>query len=158
MLRTDLNTASAYTSYSKSANTPMEKSMYLRIANGHMKFLFAKVLEGEEVTLPSRLGTMFITGTKKKLKFDINGVPLLPPNWGKTKELWKRNPEAKLNRKLVYCINEETDGVVYKLHWSKNRVYIENKTLYSLRITRDNKRAIHKKIKAGQEYFIKTLN
>lgn len=158
MLKTDQNTASAYSSYYKSTDTPVDKSMYLKIANLYMKFLFAKVLDGEEVTLPSRLGSMFITGTKKKLKFDVNGVPLLPPNWGKTKELWDRNPEAKLNKKLVYCINEETDGIVYKLHWSKNRVYIENKSLYSLRITRDNKRAIHKRIKAGQEYIVKSLN
>jgi len=158
MLKTELNIASAYSSYYKSTDTPVTKSEYLKIANGYMKFLFAKVLKGEEVSLPSRLGSMFVTGVKKKLRFDINGVPLLPPNWGKTKQLWDRNPEAKLNKKLVYCTNEETDGITYKLHWSKNKVFIENKSLYSLRITRGNKRAIHNSIKAGQEYFIKSLN
>jgi hypothetical protein len=157
MLRTDKNTASTYLNYHKSVNTPIEKKEYLKITNLYMKFLFDKVLAGNEVILPSRLGSLFITGTKKKLKFDADGIPMLPPNWGETKKLWDRDPEAKLNKKLVYCLNEETNGVVYKLHWSKNRVFVENKSFYSLRITRANKRAIHKSITQGVEYIIKTL-
>ena len=121
-----------------------------------MEFLIKKVLEGEEVTLPARLGTLFIQGVKKNLKFNKDGVPLLPPDWSKTKKLWDNNPEAKINKKLVYCLNEETDGVVYKLHWSKNRVPIENKLYYNFILTRANKRAIHNNIKQGKEYLIKS--
>ena len=121
-----------------------------------MEFLMNKVIEGEEVTLPAKLGTLFIQGTKKKLAFNKDGVPLLPPNWGETKKLWDRNPEAKANRKVVYCLNEETSGVVYKVLWSKNRVPIENKLYYNFILTRANKRAIHKRIKEGKEYIIKT--
>jgi len=115
-----------------------------------------KVREGEEVTMPARIGTLFIQGTKKNLKFNKDGVPLLPPNWAKTKELWERNPDAKATKKIVYCLNEETNGVVYKVNWSKNRVPIENKIYYNLILTRDNKRAIHQSIKQGKEYLIKS--
>jgi hypothetical protein len=90
------------------------------------------------------------------LKFNRDGIPLLPPNWAKTKELWDKNPEAKATKKIVYCLNEETDGVVYKLHWSKNRVPIENKLYYNFILTRANKRAIHQSIKQGKEYLIKS--
>jgi hypothetical protein len=50
----------------------------------------------------------------------------------------------------VYCTNEETDGIVYKYHWSKTRSPIENKTLYALRMTRD-KRAVNRTPKGSQK-------
>lgn len=156
MQKTDLNIRSSYKIYKNSVETPVEEKQYLEIATGYIEFLIQKVLEGEEVTIPARLGTLFIQGVKKKLVFNKNGVPLLPPNWAKTKELWERNPEAKATKKIVYCLNEETDGVVYKLHWSKNRVPIENKLYYNFILTRANKRAIHQKIKQKKEYLIKS--
>jgi len=156
MQKTDLNIRSSYKRYSEEMRTPVEGKEFISIANGYMEFLIQKVLEGEEVTMPARLGSLFIQGVKKKLKFNRDGVPLLPPNWAKTKELWDRNPEAKATKKIVYCLNEETDGVVYKLHWSKNRVPIENKLYYNFILTRANKRAIHQSIKQGKEYLIKS--
>jgi hypothetical protein len=156
MQKTDLNIRSSYKRYSKEVETPIEITDFISIANGYMEFLMQKVREGEEVTMPARVGTLFIQGTKKNLKFNKDGVPLLPPNWGETKKLWERNPDAKATKKIVYCLNEETNGVVYKVNWSKNRVPIENKIYYNLILTRDNKRAIHNKIKQGKEYLIKS--
>ena len=156
MQKTELNIRSSYKRYFKEVENPLDSKTYISIANKYMEFLIKKVLEGEEVTLPARLGTLFIQGVKKNLKFNKDGVPLLPPDWSKTKKLWDNNPEAKINKKLVYCLNEETDGVVYKLHWSKNRVPIENKLYYNFILTRANKRAIHNNIKQGKEYLIKS--
>ena len=156
MQKTDVNIRSSYKSYKKTVDTPVEEKQYLEIANGYMEFLIQKVLEGEEVTLPARLGTLFIQGVKKNLKFNKDGIPLLPPNWAATKKLWDSNPDAKATKKIVYCLNEETDGVVYKLHWSKNRVPIENKLYYNFILTRGNKRAINSSIKQGKEYLIKS--
>ena len=156
MQKTDVNIRSSYKTYKETVNTPIEEKQYLEIANGYMKFLIQKVLEGEEVTMPARLGTLFIQGVKKNLKFNKDGIPLLPPNWAATKKLWDSNPDAKATKKIVYCLNEETDGVVYKLHWSKNRVPIENKLYYNFILTRANKRAIHQQIIKGKEYLIKS--
>lgn len=156
MQKTDVNIRSSYKTYKETVDTPVEEKQYLEIANGYMEFLIQKVLEGEEVTMPARLGTLFIQGVKKNLKFNKDGIPLLPPNWAATKKLWDSNPDAKATKKIVYCLNEETDGVVYKLHWSKNRVPIENKLYYNFILTRANKRAIHQKIKQGKEYLIKS--
>jgi hypothetical protein len=156
MQKTNLNIRSSYKRYSKEMENPIELKTFIPIANGYMEFLMAKVISGEEVTLPAKLGTLFIQGVKKKLTFNKQGVPLLPPNWGETKKLWERNPDAKATKKIVYCLNEETNGVVYKLHWSKNRVPIENKLYYNFILTRENKRTIHKAIKQGKEYIIKT--
>jgi hypothetical protein len=156
MQKTELNIRSSYKLYKEKVETPINEKDYVNIANGYMQFLIQKVIEGEEITIPAKLGTMFIQGTKKSLKFNKDGVPLLPPNWAKTKQLWDSNPEAKQTKKIVYCLNEETDGVVYKLLWSKNRVPIENKLYYNFILTRANKRAIHQQIKQGKEYLIKS--
>lgn len=156
MQKTDINIRSSYKTYKETVSTPVEEKQYLEIANGYIEFLIQKVLEGEEVTMPARLGTLFIQGVKKNLKFNKDGIPLLPPNWAATKKLWDSNPDAKATKKIVYCLNEETDGVVYKLHWSKNRVPIENKLYYNFILTRSNKRAIHQQIKQGKEYIIKS--
>lgn len=156
MEKTNLNIRSSYKRYFREVESPLELKHFITIANGYMQFLMAKVIAGEEITMPAKLGTLFIQGVKKRLAFNRDGVPMLPPNWGETKKLWDKNPEAKATKKIVYCLNEETNGVVYKLHWSKNRVPIENKLYYNFILTRDNKRAIHKNIKQGKEYIIKT--
>lgn len=158
MQKTELNIRSSYKRYSQEKENTVDIKDFITIANGYMEFLMDKVIEGEEVTLPARLGTLRIQGTQKKLKFTKQGVPMLPPNWAETKKLWDKDPEAKATRKIVYCLNEETDGVVYRVQWSKNRVPIENKLMYSLVMTRNNKRNIHKKIKSGKEYIIKSIN
>lgn len=155
MQKTDLNIRSSFKRYFEEVKSPIEEKEFIIIANGYMEFLIQKVLEGEEITMPARLGTLFIQGVKKKLKFNKDGIPLLPPNWAATKKLWDNNPDAKATKKIVYCLNEDTNGVVYKLHWSKNRVPIENKLYYSFILTRANKRAIHQQIVQGKEYLIK---
>ena len=152
--KTELNTRNAIKTLTQEVDMPFETK--IRIANSYMEFLMGKVLDGEEVTLPAKTGTLQIRGTKKKLSFNEDGTPRLPPNWGATKKLWDRDPDAKAKRKVVYCLNEETNGVVYKAHWSKNAVSIENKMYYSLILTRANKRAINKRIKEGKEYLIKS--
>lgn len=155
MIKTESNTRDSYKLYLTLTKTPQDVKKYILIANAYMQFLIDKVIEGEEITLPARLGTLSIIGNKRKLRFSEEGKPILPPNWAKTKKLWDNNPKAKEEKKMVYCTNEETGGVVYKFLWSKNRVPIENKTLYALRMTRTNKRAVNSAIKRGKEYFIK---
>lgn len=127
---------------------------YLLITGEYNKFLVDKVLEGHEVTLPARLGVLRIQGKQQEVRFDEEGkIQGLAPDWVKTKELWDKNPEAKKRKQRVFHTNAETDNTRYKYFWSKVRVLIENKSLYSLRMTRGNKRAVHNMIKAGKKYL-----
>lgn len=155
MVKTEGNTRKSYALYKKTVEQPKDIKLYISIANGYMQFLSEKLIDGEEITLPARMGTLALVGSKKKLRFHEDGRPILPPNWQKTKKLWDNNPIAKQNKKLVYCTGEETNGVNYKFRWFKIRVAIENKTLYSIRMTRKNKRDASAAIKSGKEYFIK---
>jgi hypothetical protein len=156
MLKTDKNIRDSYREYKKSVDNPVDIKTYISIANNFNNFLMDKILDGFEVVLPARLGVMSIIGTKQKIKFDNNGDPILPPDWVKTKKLWEKNPEAKEKKQKVYHTNDHTNGVRYKLLWSKLRVLVENKNLYSFRLTRTHKRSInHKIVNEGKEYFVK---
>jgi hypothetical protein len=147
------NLRESYKLYKESVAAPIDIKTYLLLAADYNKFLIDKVLAGKEVTLPSRMGTLSILGKEQQIKFDEEGKLVgLAPDWVKTKILWESNPEAKEAKKLLYHTNAHTDNVRYKYLWSKKNVLVENKTLYSLRLTRANKRAVHKKIIEGAQY------
>lgn len=147
------NLRDSYKTYKETAENPTDIKTYLLVAAEYNKFLINKVLEGKEVTLPSRMGTLSIVGRHQKIRFDGEGKIIgAAPDWVKTKKLWEDNPQAKKEKKLLYHINAHTEGVRYKFLWSKKNVLVENKTLYSLRLTRTNKRAVHKKILEGAQY------
>lgn len=148
------NIRTSYKQYKKECDNTVDIKTYIDISTRYIKFLVDKIEEGYEVTLPSRLGTLKIVGTKQQIRFDKDGkVKGLSPNWPKTKELWNSNPEAKAKKQIVYNTNEHSSGIRYKYLWSKRRVIVTNKTLYSMKMTRENKRRIYRAIMAGKEYI-----
>lgn len=144
----------SYNLYKKEVKNPVNIKTYLKINAEFNKFMINKVLNGEKIALPERLGTLCIMGKKHNVKFDENGnVINLAPDWKETTKLWKKDKIAKEKKQLIYHTNDHTDNVRYKYLWSKTRVLVENKILYSLRLTRTNKRTLHKKIIEGKEYI-----
>lgn len=148
------NIRNSYKTYKESTENPVDFATYLNIAYLYVSFLMEKVLKGYEVTLPSNMGTLEIRGTKEKITIDENGeIKGLSPNWKKTFELWNSNPEAKEKKKLVYNTNEHSSNIRYRFVWRKSGSYTTNKTLYSLKISRANKRLLGELIKNGKEYY-----
>ena len=102
------------------------------------------------------MGTIYIVGRKPTIRFDEDGkVVGLAPDWVETKKLWDRDPEAKAKKQRVFHTNSHSDGYRFKWNWSKNNVLVENKTLYSLRLTRDNKRIVNSLIEKGVQFITK---
>jgi len=150
------NIRDSYKRYCRTTNNPVDLKVYTILTGDYNKFLIQKVLEGSEVTLPARMGTLTVVGRKQKVSYDENGkIRGLAPDWVKTKKLWDSNSEARKNKQLLYHLNSHTDNVRYKYLWSKLQVLAENKTLYALRLTRDNKRAVYNMIKQGKLYKTK---
>lgn len=147
------NIRDSYKLYRQSVENPVDVKIYILYANEYNKFLVEKVFNGDEVTLPMRSGTLSITGRKQKVSFDEDGkVKGLAPDWVKTKQLWDSNSHAKEKKTLLYHTNSHTDNTIYRFLWSKKRILTENKILYSLKMTRDNKRRVHNLIKEGKKY------
>ena len=135
------------------ASQPISKTDYVDICERYMKFLMNKIQEGHEVTLPQRLGFMKIVGKKESISFDEEGkIKGLSPNWKKTKELWDSCSPCKEKKQLIYNENTHSSNIRYKYFWSKKTSYVSNMSLYSLIISRSNKRAVYKNIMEGKEY------
>lgn len=149
------NLRDSYKHYKATAEqNKVDIKVYLSIVHLFMKFLISKVLDGYRVALPQNLGSLMIVGKKQNVRFDEDGKPKgLAPDWVKTKKLWDQNEEAKKEKKLVYHLNEHSDGIRYRYHWRKRGVFFKNGGLYSLRMTRENKRTLSKQIKQGGEFL-----
>lgn len=148
------NIRDSYKYYKKNSSAPVEINTYLAISMGFIKFLMSLVMSGDEVVLPAKLGVFRVNGKKQKIRFDDAGhVKGLSPNWARTKLLWKSSEEARLKKQLVYNTNEHSDSLRYKFLWSKRRSIVENKNLYTLTMTRANKRELAARIKSGQEFY-----
>lgn len=91
------------------------------------------IVSGEEITLPSRLGTLQIVKyIQKKRKIDFNQTKI---TFG---EYNKANPD---NKKLVYHTNRITKGFVPKIYWSKAmKANFRNKNKFFFKFTRPNMR------------------
>ena len=143
-----------YKDYKKDSKNPVSISVYTKIIAAYMKYLMLHVFEGETVHLPSKFGAIRIVGRKQNITFDEEGnVHGLTPNWRRTKELWDSDPEAKANKKLVYNTNENTNGIIYRFKWYKDLCTLRYKTIFSLIMTRENKRTLHKLITNEQKEY-----
>lgn len=141
-----------YKEYEKETMFPRERKVFMGTFHLFAKYIIGKAIEGEEVVL-HRMGSLRVIGKKQKIEIDENGkVKGLAPNWAKTKRLWETNEQAKLEKKVIYNTNEHSDGIRYRYNWIKKNLILKNKTLYSLRLSRENKRALYRAIKMGNDY------
>lgn len=147
------NIRNSYKTYKKISVSPVDIKIYILITTGFIKFFMQKVLEGDEIVLPARMGTFSVRGKKQKVTIENGNIKGLSPNWVRTKQLWEKSKDAKLRKQLVYNTNEHSDKLRYKFLWSKRRCLVENKNLYSLRLSRRNKRELASRIFQGQEYY-----
>jgi hypothetical protein len=143
------------TSY-KDCTVSISYTDYAKIVKGFMKFIMMKVFDGDTVELPARMGDLSIKGKKVTPRFDENGnIVNLAPDWVKTKQLWERDEESRINKTLVYHFNEHTGGVRYKICWNKGMSGAVNKLLYIFKPSRENKRKTWKSVTAGKEFYVK---
>jgi len=122
--------------------------------------------EGIEFKMPQRLGFMRIRKWKLKNYMNPDGTinkRKLPVDWKRTKELWKeiypnKTPEqlkAIPKKKVIYHLNEHTDGYRYRLYWSKKGSNAKNRKVYSLVFTFTNHRHLARVLKSNHkpEYY-----
>lgn len=133
---------------------PSEK-IYNSIVQGYLKFIVKKIFEGHDIRLGAKLGIVGIRGKKIKPTVDKNGkIRGIAPSWGKTFKLWNSDPVAKEKRQMIYCFNEHSDGIKYRIVWYKKSVIVKNKIYYGLTFTDDNRKMLWKLANEGKEYLV----
>lgn len=148
-----MNLRESYKHYQKHTEDYVSIKVYLQITLGFIQFLMRKICDGKDIKLPSELGILGVRGKKVKPRLDEQGnIVGLAPDWVGTKVLWDQNSEAKNQRQLLYHFNEHSAGFRYKVVWFKKGFKFKNKSVYSIKLSRANKRAISDLIKQGKEY------
>ena len=87
------------------------------------------LLKAKEFKIPYRLGSLRIL--KKEMNYSVGK--------NKLKIDWK---ETNKHKKVVYHLNDHTDGFNYRWLWSKKNAIVKNKSVYSFQATRTNKRRL----------------
>lgn len=119
----------------------VEYNTFRSIINDYFRYLRDEIIErGKEVRLPCRLGTLRIVKHK-------------PKQWN-NKSLRIDYGESKKHGKLLYHLNEHSDGFKYRFYWNKHNVIITNKIKYQLVMSRDNKRRLAQIIKNREHDYI----
>lgn len=104
-------------------------------------YIQEEVIEnGNEIKLPCNLGTISIR-KKRSEYWNGKGCSI---DYKATKE----------NNKLIYYINEHSDGYKFRLYWSKLKCNISNGMKYMLILSRSNKRRLAQIIKNKEQDYL----
>jgi len=129
------------------------EKVFLEILSLFFIFIKDLILKGRTVELPGDMGELCISGAKPRIKFDGEGRPKLPPDWGETRKLWKENPEAREQKKILFHFNDHTGYIRYKIFWKRKFIAnIDNLVYYSFMGARKFTREVAQNIFNGVEY------
>lgn len=138
-----------YRFYRRKADKPVDFHTFKRVWEAFVGEVITNIImRGKDFLMPS-LGTVGIRKQKVIVAMTPDGdidKRYLRPDWKATKELWKKDEEAKKNKQLVFHLNKHFNGYNCKWYWDKFTCDVINNTAYSLIMTRTNKRALAKAI------------
>nr|DAE86540.1 MAG TPA: hypothetical protein [Caudoviricetes sp.] len=151
----------SYTHYSKKiretpfAKQVFNKRVYTDVMKDFLAYLGDTLIETGKVVLPKKMGNIEIEGSPQKISYDEEGhLKGLSVDWKATRELWKEDEEAGKNKQYIYHLNENTNGIKYKIKWFKTKMFALNKAHYNFIMNRSIKRRVAAAIKGGKEYRI----
>lgn len=114
---------------------------YTEINNLFWKEISHNIIdEGRQFHMPFQMGDTYVD----KIKLDYNNR--LPINW----ELTTRTG------KVIYNLNEHSQGYKYEIKWNKKVCNFDNNYLFRLVYTRANKRLLAKNIKTKKTDYFET--
>lgn len=129
---------------SKYVLTDCQYLKIIRLINNQLR---TKLINGEDVLLPERMGRLELRKSIPTIKFENGKLKTtLPVNWNATLKLWYENPISKEKKQLVRQENEFT----FKIHYSKIKANYNNKIFYDFYTNRDIKIGLKNNIKLNK--------
>jgi hypothetical protein len=101
---------------------------------------------GNMVFLPNGLGKMIIQKNKRSFKPSKDGKSKYlnaPINW----------PESYKQGKIIYYLNENTDGYTYRYYWLKSASYLEKQSIWVMAMTKEAKRLLKERIESNERDY-----
>jgi hypothetical protein len=125
----------------------IDHKQYRSIIEAINLYYVDKLLDtGNMVFIPSGLGKMVIQKNKRRMKPTKNGKATYlkaPINWG----------ESYRQGKIIYCLNESTDGYAYRYMWIKAQSYIRNYPLWVMTMTKEAKNRLRQRIESKERSY-----
>lgn len=146
----DKNLRDAYKHYRKEGGKAVLRPEYLRILDQYNLFLREMVIKGHTVKL-ANFGELSIVGSP----IDYNRPDSI--DMYATRKLWEECEVCKANKQYIRFENDHTDGMTYRLFWSKQKILSKFKFNYKLIPSRRFKRAISKEVKTNGRVYPEKL-
>ena len=108
---------------------------------------------GYKFKMPYNLGTISVVMNetppdKNRLKID----------WNETKKMWDKNPQTKIDKKLVYFLNQHSNGVYARYFFQKHHKCNQNMNLYSFIPSGGNKKLLSAAMRSGDIFNTHFIN
>lgn len=112
----------------------LTRKEFMIISESIFKKVLERLLKGEKIKLPSKLGFLELKKYKPKNK---------SVDWKETNRLYsEHNKENPKNKKFIFHKNYHSNGYKPILKWEKNSAIFINKKIFGIKFTRDVDRLI----------------
>ena len=129
----------------------INQTKYTKVFKDVMEDLMKLIIyENFDFRFPLKIGNLRVRKTKIKLELDEEGnvnTRSLRPDWYSTKELWATDEEARLNKTLIYHMNDHNDRYNMWFYYDKRTSDMLNQSAYKLLMSRKWKRELAKALK-----------
>jgi len=149
--KTHFGIRDAYMYYKSTCDTAVDYNIFTDICKEFYKEVSKMIVfNAFELRMPYRLGRLRVRKYKPKLKINADGTldkSKLFVDYANTNKLWSEDEEAKKNKKLVYHLNDHSNGYQHRWFWEKRTSNIPNHSAYCFMPSRQNKRTLAKALK-----------
>lgn len=123
---------------------PVTEHQFYSIIRKINNYLADLLLQGHDIELPCRMGTIEVRKYDARISFKNGKVKTnLPIDWDRTLKLWAEDDESYKNKILVRMEEKET----FKVFYNKKTANYENKSFMQFEVNRDLKGRLKQKIK-----------
>lgn len=125
----------------------LTESQYFSIIRTINKLIAERLILGEDIKLPCKMGNLELRKYNTKIQFDGKKIKdNLPIDWDKTLKLWYEDKESYESKTLVKAEEKE----IFRFYYNKIKANYNNQVFYQFLINRDIKKRVKNKIKQGE--------
>lgn len=125
----------------------LTESQYFSIIRKVNELLGESLINGEDITLPCRLGRLELRKYNTRITIDGKKIKTnLPIDWDRTLKLWYEDEESYKNKTLIKVEEKE----IFKIYYNRNIAEYKNKSFYEFNVNRNIKRKLKCNIEDGK--------
>lgn len=127
---------------------PITEHEFYQIIRRVNNYLAEELIQGNDVILPNRMGTLELRKRSSLPRIDKNGKLKVTYaiDWDKTLQLWYNDQEAFQSKQLVKIPEKE----IFRIRYNKDSANYKNKSFIEFHINRDIKIRLKQKIKNNE--------